>query len=214
MKDAARVVIVLDRSGSMESVRAATVDSFNEFISGQMAEAGECSVKLVLFDKTAAGMAYDVVFDKPLASVPALTTETYVPRGTTPLHDAMGRAITELGAELAVLPEAERPNKVIVVTITDGLENASQEYTQTRIAEIVSHQREVYKWDFVFLGANQDAVLTAERLDIPKKSAITYNANERSLKNVVGQALNKYAIAARKGEPAAFSEEDREKARR
>jgi Mg-chelatase subunit ChlD len=137
-----QITIVLDRSGSMASVREATISGFNEFVDGQKAVPGEARLTLILFDTK---NAYEVVFDRALRDVPKLTAETYNPRGGTPLHDALGRAISEVGAKLSKMPEQERPGKVVVVTMTDGLENASQTYTAAQIAGMIKHQREAYK---------------------------------------------------------------------
>jgi Mg-chelatase subunit ChlD len=166
-----QITIVLDRSGSMSSVRDATVSGFNEFVEGQRKAPGDANITLIQFDTE---NAYEVVFDKALRDAPKLTIETYVPRGGTPLHDALGRSITELGAKIGKMAEEDRPGKVIVVVMTDGLENSSHEYTAPKIAEMIKHQREVYKWEFIFLGANQDAILTGEKLNIPAVNAVTY----------------------------------------
>src|ERR1035437_5983097 len=152
----ARIAVILDRSGSMSSVRESTVSGFNEFIRSQRALPGDVSVKLVQFDDQ-----YEVVFDKRLADVPELTQDLFVPRGRTALFDAQGRTIVALGEELAALAESERPSKVIGMTLTDGLENASQHFTVEIISALIKQQIEVYKWDFVFLGASQVAIRTA-----------------------------------------------------
>ena len=131
-ENCARIAIILDRSGSMASVRESTIAGFNEFIRAQRQLPGEVMVKLVQFDDQ-----YDVVFDKPLADVPELTQDLFVPRGMTALFDAQGKTIVALGEELAALPEAQRPSKVIVMTLTDGLESASKEYGVDKIASLV-----------------------------------------------------------------------------
>lgn len=173
MKDSlTQISIVLDRSGSMSSVREATISGFNEFVEGQKNGAGEANVSLVQFDSE---NPYEVLYQsKPVKEVPKLTLEQYVPRGGTPLHDAIGRTIDGLGTTLGKQKESERPGKVVIVILTDGLENASHEYTSARIAEMIKHQREVYKWEFIFLGANQDAILTGERLNIPAMNSVSY----------------------------------------
>jgi len=172
--DLSTIAMILDRSGSMSSVRQATIDGFNEFIEGQKNGAGDANVTLIQFDTD---NPYEVVFeDEPVKKAPKLTAHTYVPRGGTPLHDAIGRTITDLGTKLSKMVEAERPGKVFVVIMTDGLENASHEYSGPKIAEMIKHQRDKYKWEFIFLGANQDAILTGEHLNIPMANAATYAA--------------------------------------
>jgi uncharacterized protein YegL len=181
-----QITIVLDRSGSMSSVRDATISGFNEFVEGQKKAPGEANLTLIQFDD---GNPYEVVFDKPVADVPKLTVETYVPRGGTPLHDALGRTMVSLGAKLKKMPEAERPEKVVIVTMTDGLENMSREYTAVQVADMIKHQREVYKWEFLFLGANQDAILTGERLNIPRGQTITYAPSAAGTHNTFAATL-------------------------
>ena len=201
-----RIAIVLDRSGSMESCKESTVAGFNEFIRTQREIPGEATVKLVQFDDQ-----YETVFDKPLKQCPELTQNTFVPRGSTALLDAQGRTIVELGQELAALPESERPSKVIVVTLTDGLENASKQYNLDKIGEMIREQRDKYNWDFVFLGANQDAIATAAAMSIPLPSAMSYSTSKAGVAATMA-AVSHYVGAARKGNAAAFSAEDRKSA--
>ena len=207
MKDkSARIAIILDRSGSMQSVRESTIAGFNEFIRAQRALPGEVIVKLIQFDDQ-----YEIAFDKPLADVPELTQDLFVPRGMTALFDAQGRTIVALGEELAALPESERPAKVIVMTLTDGLENASKQYGVTQIADLIRHQTDVYKWDFIFLGANQDAIQTAAQMAIPAAQALTYRPGSAGTANVFAAAAS-YVRSSRIGSLAAFSPKDREAA--
>jgi hypothetical protein len=201
-----RIAIVLDRSGSMESCKESTVSGFNEFIRTQQELPGEAMVKLVQFDDR-----YETVFDMNLKLCPELNQNTFVPRGSTALLDAQGRTIVELGRELAALPENERPSKVIVVTLTDGLENASKEYNLERIGELIREQRDKYNWDFVFLGANQDAIQTAAAMNIPLPSAMSYSTSKAGIAATMA-AVSHYVGAARKGKAAAFSAEDRKSA--
>lgn len=201
-----RIAIILDRSGSMESCKESTVAGFNEFIRAQKEISGEATVKLVQFDDQ-----YETVFDKRLEECPELTQNTFVPRGSTALLDAQGRTIVELGQELAALAEQQRPSKVIVVTLTDGMENASKEYNLEKIGEMIREQRDKYNWDFVFLGANQDAVATAAAMNIPLPSAMNYSTSKAGVAATMA-AVSHYVGTARKGKAAAFSEEDRKSA--
>jgi len=210
--DLTQITMILDRSGSMSAVRDATVSGFNEFIAGQKAVPGEAKISLIQFDTE---NPYELVFDgNPIQQVPKLTVEMYVPRGGTPLHDALGRAIDDLGGKLAKEAEAERPGKVVLVVMTDGLENSSREYTAPRLAEMIKQQRETYKWEFVFLGANQDAILTGERLNIPQLSSLTYASTPDGVQSAI-RSTSASVGAFRRGESAAvsYSEEDRKKAK-
>lgn len=205
MKNSTRIVIILDRSGSMQSARETTITGFNTFINKQKEVKGDASVKLVQFDDQ-----YEVVFDKPLADVPELTQNTFVPRGGTALLDAQGRTITELGKELAGLPESERPNKVIFVTLTDGQENSSTDYTYAKIKEMTEHQRLQYGWEFVFLGANQDAIKTAASIGILRNSALTYSVADPIAYGNAMQAMSMNVARSRSlNKKIEFTEEER-----
>jgi hypothetical protein len=198
-----RIAIILDRSGSMADCRESTVAGFNAFINEQKKLPGDANVKLVQFDDL-----YETVFDQKLKDAPELTQATFVPRGWTALLDAQGRTIIELGSELEKMPEHERPSKVIVVTITDGIENASKEFTTGKIAAMIKHQRDNYNWDFVFLGANQDAVKVASAMNFAPSSAMSYNTSRTGVANTMA-AVSNYVGASRLGHVAMFSEDDR-----
>jgi|HubBroStandDraft_1064217.scaffolds.fasta_scaffold216442_2 hypothetical protein len=188
--DRSYLAVVLDRSGSMAGCRQATISGFNEFLAQQQAEPEQARLYLAQFDDQ-----YELVYDKPLNLAQKLTEDTYVPRGMTALFDAMGKTINDLGKKLSEIPESERPAKVLVAIITDGQENSSHEFFQWQIADLVREQQSKYSWKFVFIGANQDAVLTAAKFNIDRNSAITYTANNVS--GVMAQSLNSYTKAVR-----------------
>ena len=132
---------------------------------------GEARLTLVLFDHE-----YIVTYDGvPIKDVPPLDSHSYVPRGPTALLDAIGRTINTIGERLDKTPEPGRPGKVIVAILTDGLENASQEFKRKEIFKMIKHQREVYSWEFVFLGAKQDAISTGAKMGIPIANAVTFS---------------------------------------
>ncbi|MDY0017646.1 MAG: vWA domain-containing protein [Candidatus Delongbacteria bacterium] len=152
-KDHTQLICVLDRSGSMESVADDAIGGFNTFIEEQKKQPGTMSVTLVLFDHE-----YLVPFkNRDIVKVEPLNRKSYVPRGMTALLDAVGRTVNEAGSELSQMKEKDRPEKVIVCILTDGLENASKEFKIEQIKKLIEHQKEKYSWDFVFLAANQDA---------------------------------------------------------
>jgi hypothetical protein len=208
--DFTRIAVVLDRSGSMGSVREATIAGFNEFIRTQRELPGEALLSLIQFDDQ-----YEPNYTKLLPDVPELTAETFVPRGLTALLDAQGRTITELGRELAAMDEAARPARVVVMTMTDGIENRSTDYTEVAVAALVKEQQEKYGWDFIYLGANQDAVKVATRMHINSNSALTYSANAVGTRRSMAAASN-YVKAARSMAPGSarpsFTVEDRKAA--
>ncbi len=136
------IAFLLDRSGSMQSIRTDTVGGFEAFIAEQRALPGRCTVSLAQFDNE-----YEEVYtDVPVADVPPLDL---VPRGSTALVDAIGRLVNATGARLAALPEDQRPGTVIVGIMTDGLENASKEFTRPQIKAMITEHTDVYGWQFM-----------------------------------------------------------------
>jgi Mg-chelatase subunit ChlD len=171
------IALVLDRSGSMEGCRKAAIESFNAFLHEQQQTEGLAKLTLILFDDE-----YLVPIEAlPVAEILPLNDDSYVPRGSTALLDAIGRTIDELGARLAALPEQDRPVQVIVAILTDGRENSSQNYTWQQIADAIKQQSEQYRWTFLFLGANQDAIATAAQMNIAAANAGTYVADAAGL---------------------------------
>lgn len=158
---------LLDRSGSMQSIKSDTEGGFAAFIEEQRDVPGECRVTLAQFDDQ-----YDEVYaDRPLADVPPLDLR---PRNMTALHDAMGRLIGDAGARLGRLPEDARPGTVIVAIMTDGLENASKEWTGPAIKALVEQQTAQYGWQFMYMGADQDAIEVGTSLGVSAGHSITY----------------------------------------
>jgi hypothetical protein len=182
------IAMVLDRSGSMESIAADTIGGVNTFLTEQKRVPDPATFTLAQFDNV-----YEVVFEGPVAAMPLLTPATFVPRGSTALLDAIGRTIDTLGGKLATMLEADRPGKVIVVIVTDGHENASQTFTRAQVDQMITHQRDVYKWEFVYLGANQDAIDVAGQIGIPMSHAVTYTANAAGTRNVLRSVSSKVA---------------------
>jgi hypothetical protein len=172
MKDSTEIVCVLDRSGSMMSIVDDAIGGFNTFLHTQKALPGQAVMSVVLFDHE-----YEVLHSgKLLADIPPLTSQTFVPRGTTALYDAVGKTIHDVGVRLAGLAEAERPNKVLFVILTDGHENASHTFSSQQINEMITHQRTVYSWEFLFLAANQDAFTVSEGLGISRGNAMNFQS--------------------------------------
>jgi hypothetical protein len=203
MRDAAQIVIVLDRSGSMEVVREATIESFNKFLAKQKEAQGEASVYFAQFNTE-----YQMLYDGPLREARSLTYITYQPNGGTALYDAVGDTIDTLGRRFSSMPERERPSEVIFMVLTDGLENSSRTYSQQMIADRIDHQRSRYSWDFVFLGANQDAVVTARGLNIPREAAMQFCAAPPQTA-AVWEAAGEFVYKARAGQRAFFSPRQR-----
>ncbi len=172
-KNYTHIAAIIDRSGSMVCIAQPTVDGFNEFLKGQKAVPGRCTMTITQFDHEIVSTLMTDIAEVP----PLVLGETYKPRGNTALLDAIGTAITKLGALFAAQEESRRPSKIIIVIQTDGQENASREYTRTQIFDMITHQREKYAWEFLFLGANQDAIQEAGAMGIPLGGALTYATN-------------------------------------
>ena len=166
------LVFILDRSGSMINLTQETIGGFNSLIEKQKHD-GNAFLTTVLFDN-----AYELLHDHmDIHQVSPLTNREYFTRGSTALFDAIGRTIDSVGRRLSDIPEENRPGKVIFAITTDGCENSSSEYTLSRIKEMITHQRNVYKWEFIFLGANIDALETADTLGISRHMSKTYTAS-------------------------------------
>ncbi len=165
------ITVVLDRSGSMASVQDATIEAFNGYLRSQRGGVGDVVMSLIQFDDQ-----YEPLFlARPISHAAELTRETYQPRGSTALFDAIGRTIRDSGERLALLPESQRPGSVIFVIQTDGFENASRRYSGAQINSMIAHQRDQYSWQFVFLGANQDAIASAAKFGIAAEAALSYD---------------------------------------
>ena len=162
------IAVVLDRSGSMQTVKADTEGGLRAFLAAQHDAPGDTVVSLYQFDTS-----YDIVYENtPLAEVPAFTL---IPRGGTALLDAVGRTITTVGAQLAAMPEADRPGEVIVVILTDGEENSSREFRLDAVKKLITEQQDTYGWQFVFLGADQDAFAAAAGMGIRRDTTLSYS---------------------------------------
>lgn len=172
-KNSAAIAIVLDRSTSMESCRDATILGFNSTLAEQRTQPGECSVMLTTFADDVR-----VVFSSlPIALVRNITRETYAPNGNTALLDGIGHTIEALGTQLAFLPEHERPERVLVVIMTDGQENRSRKFKKAKITEMIGHQRSKYGWEFAYLGADLTSIEDAVSMGIMRGMAAQYDSS-------------------------------------
>lgn len=168
------IAFILDRSGSMVSMTEHAIAGFNEFVRDQQRAPGIARLTLVLFDDR-----IETVFQSvPLAEVAELDTNTFVPRGSTALLDAIGLTVDQIGERLSATREEDRPGQVIVAILTDGMENSSCHFTWQAISSKIHHQECHYSWRFLFLGANQDAIATASRMGIAATDAATYAHDE------------------------------------
>jgi uncharacterized protein YegL len=184
-KGLTELVFILDRSGSMGGLESDTIGGFNALLEKQKKEPGEAVVTTVLFDDR-----YELLHDRiNLRGIAPMSDREYFVRGNTALLDAIGKTIGKIGTAQKHTAEAERAEHVMVVITTDGLENASREYSEDKVRQMIEHQKSEHGWEFIFLGANIDAVATAQRVGIPSSRSANYNAD------AAGTALN-YAVVS------------------
>jgi len=161
------IICVVDRSGSMGAIEADAIGGYNRFLRDQKQETGSARFSLVLFNHE-----YEVLHDGvDLQGVPELDARTYAVGGMTALLDAVGNAVDTARGRIGALPEQEQPAAVIVAILTDGLENSSSEYTRQRVFGMIREQQEEHGWEFVFLGAEQDAVQEGARMGVATDDA-------------------------------------------
>ena len=167
------IVFILDRSGSMSGLEEDTIGGYNSMLKKQEKEEGEAIITTVLFDHE-----YEIVHDRTnIKEIKALTEEEYFVRGSTALLDAVGITINKIINAIKNTKKEHQANKVMFVIITDGMENSSREYDYETIKLLIEKQKEKYNWEFVFLGANIDAISTAAKFGIDEDRAANYNAD-------------------------------------
>ncbi|MDR0651755.1 MAG: VWA domain-containing protein [Synergistaceae bacterium] len=185
-QDLTELVFILDRSGSMGGLESDTIGGFNAMLAKQKAEPGEAMVTTVLFDDK-----YELLHDRiDLRAVSPITDKEYFVRGSTALLDAVGSTIQKIAGAQKRTAEDYRADKVMFVITTDGMENASREYSYEKVKSMVEREKEKYGWEFIFRGANIDAVETAERFGIDPDHSSIYHADH------LGTALNWSSVGA------------------
>lgn len=179
-KGLTEVVFILDRSGSMSGLEADTIGGFNSMIEKQKKEDGEAIISTVLFDDQA-----EVLYDRlDVTRVEPMNDKQYYVRGCTALLDALGGAIHHIGNVHKYAREEDRPEKTLFIITTDGMENSSHKYSYDKVKKMVERQKKKYGWEFLFLGANIDAIEVAGRFGISANRAINYECDS------VGTQLN------------------------
>ena len=169
------LVFILDRSGSMSGLESDTVGGFNSMIEKQKKEDGECYVSTVLFDNVS-----EVLHDRVrLSEIRPMTDREYTVRGCTALLDAIGGAIRHIGNIHKYARPEDVPEHTMFIITTDGLENASHRYDSEQVKRMIERQKEKYGWEFLFIGANIDAVETARSYGIDEDRAVNYNADSK-----------------------------------
>lgn len=172
-KNLTEIVFILDRSGSMSGLEADTIGGFNSMIEKQKNAEGEALISTVLFDNTC-----EVIHDRvSVQSIKPMTRDDYTVRGCTALLDAIGGAIHHIGNVHKYARNEDVPEHTLFVITTDGMENASRQYDSEKVKKMVERQKEKYGWEFLFLGANIDAVETARHFGISEDRAVNYHSD-------------------------------------
>lgn len=165
------IIVVLDRSGSMNHIKTDVIGGLNSFIKQQQDLPGECSLTVVQFDDQ-----FETIYQNvSIKAVRPFDENTFVPRGSTALLDAIGQTINSVNLEIEALPKSQQPKKTIFVILTDGQENCSRTFNQAQVFEMIELQKKNHQWEFVFLAANQDAIKTASLMGIGAASSMTFN---------------------------------------
>ena len=213
-KNLTYIIFVVDRSGSMSSIAKDMIGGYNAFIKAQKdANAGDCKVFFYQFDTQ-----YDAVYENvDINHVAELTDKTYVPRGGTALYCSLGKTIKNIGEKLSNLNESERPERVLIATITDGEDNSLLErneiYDSEQVKEMIKHQTEKYGWDFVYIGANQNAWAVGNKMGIAGNTKLNYVASAKGTSEMFDK-LSKGTLSYRSATAKAafaFAPEESEK---
>ena len=193
-KGLTELVFIMDRSGSMRGLESDTIGGYNAMIDRQKEEPGDVYVSTVLFDDRR-----EVIHDRtPIDEVAPITSKEYYVRGCTALLDAVGSAIHHIGNVHKYAREEDRPEKTVFVITTDGMENSSRIYTYSKVKEMVERQQNRYRWEFIFLGANIDAIGEANRMGIRTDRATNYKHDSQGTKisyDAVSKAVSSFRLA-------------------
>lgn len=208
------ITVILDRSGSMESIRDDVIGGFNAFLAEQSGLPETATLTLVQFDTQ---NPYEVLHNfQLLSTVPQLTREVYVPRASTPLLDALGRGINDLEQTLGKMKEADRPEKVIFLIVTDGQENASREFNRRQVAEMISKHEEKDRWQFVYISADLAAIADSQQYNVQYARSLAFDKTGKGTRDAfksVSKESARYrqeaAVAGAAPAPMQFSDEDR-----
>lgn len=207
MKKSTDITIILDRSGSMSYIADSTIKGFNSFIEEQQNSEGEANLTLVQFDHE-----YQVLYENVnIKEVKNLTHDTFIPRGSTSLLDAIGVSINNAKNRIKLTPKKQRPDNVIMVIITDGGENTSNKYTREKIFKKISKREAKDNWKFVFIGSNQDAIAVGSSFGISAKRSLTFANDDEGVEMAFASMSKKMSYCVSDDSyDFAFSDEDRD----
>lgn len=200
-----KIVFIIDRSGSMVSIKNDMDGGFKTFIETQKStNFGTCDVSVYQFNQE-----FETVFENK--NIVDSFSYNLVPNGGTALYDAVGKTILKVGGQLSAMDENERPDRVLVVIITDGEENSSVEFNDKKIKEMITHQTDAYHWQFTYLGSNQDAWEVGKTLGVAPESTMTYANNTRGVSgswSSLSEAVTAYRSITHGQKSFAYTESD------
>lgn len=192
MSEKTEIVCVLDRSGSMAAMGDEPIGGFNRFLKEQKEVEGDASMTLVLFDDQ-----YELIHNGvDLKDIPDLTSDTYFPRGMTALFDATGKTIRAVQERIAITNKEDRPDKVICVILTDGLENDSKEYKGSDLTQMVKELEDKHNWEFIFMGCSQDSFKDAKDMGLSATASLGYVKSSAGLADGYAQ-MSRRAVKSR-----------------
>ncbi len=206
MRDLTDITIILDRSGSMQSIKEAAIKGFNSFLKEQQKSETDAVLTLVQFDHE-----YEVVFESvAIKDVKKLNHKTFSPRGTTALLDAIGVTINNVKNRIKLLKDESKPENVLIVVITDGYENASNKFTREKIFKKISKREKKDNWKFVFIGTNQDAISVGRSYGIAKERSLSFASDGKGTVDAF-QSMSKrvYMFREKMNHDLEFLKEDR-----
>lgn len=208
--DYTHITVILDRSGSMHRIADDIIGGFNDFVHRQKEGTGTATLTLVQFDTQD---PYEVIhWFKPIGEIPPLTNQTFIPRAGTPLWDAVGRAIADLERSLSLLVPTAQPEQIVMVVVTDGMENASRQFRGGQIRQMITEKSEKHQWQFVYLSADLNAVNEAEQTGFSKAASMSYDPNAAGVKSAwhsTADTIRKYRNKSQAS--VHFSEADRQR---
>jgi uncharacterized protein YegL len=205
MKNLTDITVILDRSGSMEYIKNATIKGFNSFIKEQKQTEENVNVSLVQFDNE-----YKVSYESiPVQEVRKLNKDSFEPRGTTALFDAIGTTIDQTKKRFKLLDKKQRPENVLIVIITDGAENASNKFTEKQIFKMIEKRERKDGWNFVFIGSNQDAIYEGAKFGIKTERALTFANDDEGAIEAFASLARAANYMKKSNESFVFEEADR-----
>ncbi|MCX8106712.1 MAG: VWA domain-containing protein [Ignavibacterium album] len=179
MNSLTHITVILDRSGSMQSIKSDIIGGFNTFLKQQKEVPGKATLTLVQFDT---GNPYEVIHNyRPLQEIPELNDRTFVPRGGTPLLDCLGRGINDLSEHINKLTNDQKPDKVFFIIITDGQENSSREFKKSDIVKLIDEKKNKDNWEFLFLSADLDAIGDARLYGVNQTNVYVFNRDTKAV---------------------------------